>query len=109
MSKHISVKALKSTGASIKQLYEEAQKYLLNIGFSKESILSVTEATRVTRVNLYSQGNEKVLVEYHQDTVEETLKLTFKPSEIKFVYDILLMRCNQIAREKYGNIVVFNS
>jgi hypothetical protein len=109
MSKQISVKALKTSGASIKQLYEEAQKYLLNIGFAKEPIFSVTEASRVTRVNLYAQGKEKVLMEYHQDLVEEILKLTFKPSDIKFVHDILLMRFNQVAREKQGNVLVFNS
>ena len=108
MSKQISVKALKVSGGSIKQLYEEAQKYLLNIGFAKEPMFSVTESTRVTRISYYSQGNEKVVMEYHQDLVEESLNLTFAPMDIKFVYDILLMRFNQVAREKQGSIVIYN-
>jgi hypothetical protein len=107
MLKQISVKAIKGKNA-LKQMYNEAQIYLDNIGFSKEQILSLTDSDKAIRTYLFSQGKEKILLEYQQDNVEEVLKLVFHPMEIKFVYDILLMRFNQLAKEK-GSVYIFNT
>ncbi|MFH2020435.1 MAG: hypothetical protein ABIJ34_03410 [archaeon] len=109
MKRQISVKALRSTGATLKQMYDEALTYLGNIGYNKEQIFALTEADRIIRTFMFVQGSEKILVEYQQDTVEEVLKIAFGQTEIKFVYDILLMRFNQIARDKNGNVFVFNN
>ncbi len=100
MLKQISVRSIASTGASVQKMYEEAQKYLENIGFKKVELVSVTDSGSAFRSFLYVQGKEKVLLEMKQDPVEELLKLVFTPMEIKFVYDILLMRFNQLGKEK---------
>ncbi|MCM2324844.1 MAG: hypothetical protein NDI94_00120 [Candidatus Woesearchaeota archaeon] len=100
MLKQISVRSIASTGASVKKMYDEAQTYLENIGFKKTELMSVTDSGNTFRSYIFTQGKEKVLLEMKQDPVEEMLKLVFSPMEIKFVHDILLMRFNQLGKEK---------
>lgn len=107
MLKQLSVKTLKSSGASVKQMYDEANKYLENIGFKKISLVSVTSVDGVLRSYVYFQGNEKIILEYSQDRIEETVKLMFTPMEIQFIYDILLMRFNQLAKDKEKSIFIY--
>lgn len=107
MLRQISVKAIRGKN-SLQQMYNEAQVYLDNIGFSKEQLLSVTDKHSSIRTFMFKEGKEKILLEYQQDSVEEVLKLVFHPMEIKFVYDILLMRFNQLAKEK-SSVYIFNS
>ena len=109
MLKQISVKSIKSKGSNLKSMYNEAQKYLENIGFKKTPLVGVTSKNQVFRSFLFAQGDEKVILEFKQDNVEEILKLIFEPLEIKFVYDILLMRFTQIAKEKDNTVFVYNS
>ena len=109
MLKQISVKTLRTSDASLKQMYDEAQTYMKNIGFKKIELVSVTELDNTFRSFLFSQGKEKVLLEYRQDKFEEILNLGFTPMEIKFVYDILLLRFNQLAKKKKENIFIFES
>jgi hypothetical protein len=107
MSKQISVKSVKSSGASIKELFEESKSYLTNIGFKKNTIAVVTDKENSTQTLLFFHGNEKVIIEFKQDAYEEVLNLAFAPMEIKFVYDILLMRFNQLAREKNKGVFIY--
>ena len=107
MLKQISVKSIRGKN-SLKQMYNEASVYLDNIGFSKEMIFSMTDNQSSLKTFIFSEGKEKILLEFQQDTVEESLKLVFHPMEIKFVYDILLLRFNELAKEK-GSIYVFNT
>ena len=107
MLKQISVKSIRGKN-SLKQMYNEAQVYLDNIGFSKDMLFSMTEDQLSIKTFIFSEGKEKILLEFQQDTVEESLKLVFYPMEIKFVYDILLLRFNELAKEK-GSIYIFNT
>ncbi len=107
MLKQISVKTVKGKD-SLKQMYNEAQVYLENIGFEKTPVFSLTDKHMMIRSFIYSHGKEKVLIEFQQDSVEQVLKLVFHPMEIQFVYDILLLRFNQLAKEK-ESVHVFNS
>ena len=70
------------------QMYKETQTYLENIGFRKTELLSILDKNTKRRVFMYSQGKEKVLVEYEKNEYEEVLKAVFEPMEIKFVYEI---------------------
>ncbi|MEK6916418.1 MAG: hypothetical protein AABW92_01620 [Nanoarchaeota archaeon] len=107
MSKQISVKSIKSEGSSLEKMYKEAQKYLMNIGFSKMPLLAVTSKDETFRSYLFSQGKEKIVLEYKQDKYEEVLNLTFNQSELRFIYDILLMRFNQLARDE-KSVFIYN-
>ena len=107
MLKQISAKSIDNK--SVKQLYDESIKYLENIGFSKEPLLSVTDRNRVYRSFVFRHGKEKVLLELNKDEFEETIKLIFAPMNIEFVHDILLMRFNQVARQESGRIFVYNN
>ena len=107
MSKQICAKSL-AGGVSLKGMYKEAVTYLENIGFKKSPILSVTDIDQTTRIFFFNQGFEKVVLEYRQNPFEEVLKLIFKPSEIRFVHDILLMRFNQLAREQEDKVFIYN-
>ena len=91
------------------KMYKEAHKYLQNIGFKKTALAAVTDKNTTLRTFYFVQGKEKIILEYKQDQVEEVLKIVFKPLDIKFVYDILLMRFNQIAKENKNKIYVFNN
>jgi hypothetical protein len=107
MLKQIYVKSLHTSGSLVK-MYEEAKTYLQNIGFLKIPLMAVTDIEHTFRSYLFSQGFEKVMLEYNKDMHEEVLKLVFTPAEIRFVYDILLMRFNQIARDEEGNVFIYN-
>ncbi|AJF61092.1 TPA: hypothetical protein HA239_01045 [Candidatus Woesearchaeota archaeon] len=107
MAKQISVKAVKSTGSSLSSMYKEAQTYLMNIGFSKMPLLALTSKEQTFRSYIFSQGREKVILEYKQDEYEEVLNLVFNETEIRFVYDILLMRFNQLARDE-KSVFIYN-
>lgn len=109
MSKQISVKSINVNNGTITQMYKETQTYLENIGFRRTNLLSITEKDTKKRVFMYSQGKEKVLIEYNKDKYEEILKAVFEPMEIKFVYEILLMRFNQLARKKSDSVFVYNN
>ena len=108
MSKQISVKAVNASGAILIKMYNEALKYLENIGFIKTPLMSITDKNKIFRSFLFSQAFEKVIIEYQKDSHEELLKLVFNPLEIKFVYDILLMRFNQIASEQKDKVFIYN-
>ena len=109
MSKQIWVKSVKQGEILLKKMYDEAQEYLENIGFVKTPLLSVTDADLSLRSYFFTQAGEKIILEYKRDMFEEILKLTFNPLDIKFVYDILLMRFNQLASdEKERNIFIYN-
>lgn len=108
MSKQICVKSLAGMGVSLNEMYKEAISYLVNIGFTKSPVISVTDKHQTTRVFFFTQGFEKVILEYKQDAFEEVLKLVFNPSDIRFVYDILLMRFNQLAKEKEDRVFIYN-
>ncbi len=109
MSKQISVKSMRTKGSNLNSMYEEAHKYLKNVGFNKTPLVAVTDKNQVFRCFLFEQADEKVILEYKIDSVEEVLKLIFEPLEIKFVYDILLLRFTQIAKEKHNKVFVYNS
>ena len=98
MLRQIQVKSLQEPG-KLRKMYDEARGYLENIGFRRTPLLSLTDADQTLRSFMFEQAGEKVLVEYKVDSFEETLKLVFCPLEIEFVYDILLMRFNQIRGE----------
>ena len=106
MSKQIYVKSVK--GVLIKQMFDEAGEYLINIGFSKTPLISITDKDITFRGFLFSSGREKVLVEYKKDAYEEVLRLDFTPLEIRFIYDILLLRFNQIASDQKDNVFIYN-
>lgn len=108
MSKQIAVKCLNGGELQLRKMYEEAMTYLENIGFSKETMLSITDTDMTFRSYLFTSGNEKVLLDYKKDMYDEILKLVFSPMEIKFVYDILLMRFNQLAAEDKKSIFIHN-
>ncbi len=107
MPKQIYVKSVNGSPL-LKKMYDEAQTYLGNIGFSKTPLFSLTDSEVTIRSFLFSTGHEKVIMEYKKDLFEEVLKLNFAPLEIKFVYDILLMRFNQLASEERGNVYIYN-
>jgi len=109
MSKVISVKSIKSSGQSIKKMYEESVEYLTNIGFQKTTLVFVNDKTTALISLMFSQGNERVLLEFQQDSIEEKLHLKFSPMRIKFVHDILLMRFNSIAKKSNNKVFIFNS
>jgi hypothetical protein len=107
MSKQISVKSIKSSGESLKQMYNESVTYITNIGFKKIPVVSVTDKKNTVRTYLFTHGKEKIILEYCKDEYEEVLKVAFSPMEIKFVYDILLLRFNQLARNKENKIFIY--
>jgi len=107
MSKQLSVKSLKSMGGSVKQMFDETQSYLSNIGFERTPFLAITDKEMTVRTFLFTHGKEKIILEYKQDMIEETIKLVFSPMEIKFVYDILLLRFNQLARDNKKGIFIY--
>ena len=108
MSKQISVKSTNTSEPVLKKMYDEAQKYLENIGFIKTPLMSLTDKDHTFRSFLFSQAFEKVVLEYKKDNYEETLRLIFNPLEIKFVYDILLMRFNQLAQDQEDKVFIYN-
>jgi hypothetical protein len=108
MSKQIFVKSIKISDSLIKKMFDEAQKYLENIGFSKTQILSVTDQNITFRSFAFTSGKENILVEYRKDMFEDILRLSFAPMEIQFVYDILLMRFRQIASDEQEGIYISN-
>lgn len=108
MLKQIFVKSTKISDSLIKKMYDEAQKYLENIGFSKTQILAVTDPNITFRSLMFTSGKEKVLVEYRKDQFEDILRLSFEPLEIKFIYDILHMRFRQIASDEQEGIFISN-
>ena len=108
MSKQIHVKSLRANEGLLSKMYDEAQKYLATIGFAKEPMLSVTDDSTTFRGFLFTSGFEKVMVEYKKDMYEEVLRLTFSPLEIRVVYDIILMRFNQIAGQEKESVFIFN-
>jgi hypothetical protein len=109
MSKQICVKSVKGSLDMIRKMYNEAQTYLENIGFKREPLMSITDTDSTSRSFMFSQDFERVMIEYKKDKHEEVLKLQFSPARIKFVYDILLMRINQLASEQRDNVFVYNS
>lgn len=108
MSKQISVKSINTTDPLLRKMYDEAQKYLENIGFIKTPLMSVTDKNHTFRSFLFSQAFEKVVLEYKKDSHEELLRLIFNPLEIKFIYDILLMRFNQLAQDQEDKVFIYN-
>jgi hypothetical protein len=108
MLKQIYVKSINGGDVLIKKMFDEAVKYLDNIGFVKTPLVSMTERDMHFRSAMFSQAGEKVLIEYKKDLFEEVIKLVFTPLEIKFVHDILLMRFNQIAAEEKDSIFIYN-
>ena len=107
MSKQICVKSINDTDM-LKKMHNEARLYLENIGFKRTPLMSLTDMDNTFRSFLFSQGKEKILVEYKKDLHEEILKLVFNPLEIKFVYDLILMRFNQIASSEKDKVIIFN-
>jgi len=103
----ISVKSLKVSGESLTQMYDEARSYLESIGFNKTALLSVTDKDLTLRTFLFKEGGEQILLEFKQDKYEEVLKLAFFPMEITFVYDILLMRFNQLSGGQKNGIFIY--
>ena len=108
MLKQIFVKSVKINDSLIKKMFDETQKYLENIGFGKTQVLSVTDQNITFRSLIFTSGKEQVLVEYRKDMFEDILRLSFEPLEIKFIYDILLMRFKQIASEEQEGIYISN-
>ena len=108
MSRQILVKSLKNPEQLIKEMFDEAMSYLVNIGFTRTPLISITESTSTFRAFAFSQGNEKVILEYKASFSEEVLKLSFEPLKVKFIYDILVMRFNQIAKEDKESVFIYN-
>ena len=108
MSKQIAVKSINATGPVLKKMFEEAQKYLENIGFIRTPLMSITDKDHTFRSFLFSQAFEKVVMEYKKTSNEEILRLIFNPLEIKFIYDILLMRFNQLAQDQEDKVFIYN-
>ena len=108
MLKQIFVKSVKTSDSMIKKMFDEAQKYLENIGFAKEQILSVTDQNITFRSVIFTSGKEQVLIEYRKDMFEDILRFSFTPLEILFVHDILLMRFKQIASDEQEGIFISN-
>ncbi len=108
MSRQIQVKSINTLEAPLKKIYTEAHRYLESIGFKKTNLVSVTDKDKIIRSFLYTQAGENVILEYKKDMFEEVLKLIFSPMKIKFVYDIILMRFNQLARNDSERIFVYN-
>ncbi len=106
MLKQIHIKSIKNE-VLLKRMYDEASNYLESIGFKKTPLLSVTDAEVTFRGFLFASGNEKVMIEYQKNLFEEVLKLVFAPMEIKFIYDILLMRINQIASDERDSVFIY--
>ena len=108
MSKQICVKATDDSNNNLTQMFKEAKKYLENIGFFQTPLISITDKDSTVRTVLFSQGHEKVIMEYKKEFSEEVLKLVFNPLEIKFIYDILLMRFNQLADQNKDKVFIYN-
>lgn len=108
MSKQIAVRCMIGGETQLRKMHEEAITYLENIGFAKESLLAITDNDTTFRSFLFYSGDEKVMLEYKKDMYDEMLKLVFSPLDIKFVYDILLMRFNQLAAEEKNSVFIFN-
>ncbi|MEM3374373.1 MAG: hypothetical protein QXE31_04080 [Candidatus Woesearchaeota archaeon] len=104
--KQIYVKSLKEN-KSLLSMYEEAHKYLETLGFDKILLLSITDSDETFRSFLFKNGEEKIIVEYKKDMYEEILKLVFS-THITFIYDILLMRFNQISSEERESVFIYN-
>ena len=104
MSKQISVKTL-HTSPSIKLMLEETHSYLDAIGFVKEHVLSISDQESDLNTYIFKYEKEVIIMEYRKTKFEESLKLKFNPLSIHIVYDILLMRFNQIKEE---HVLIFN-
>jgi hypothetical protein len=102
------VKSVKISDTLIKKMFDEAQKYLENIGFTKTQVISVTDQNITFRSFIFTSGKETIIVEYRKDMFEDILRLTFAPLEIQFVYDILHMRFRQIASDEQEGIFISN-
>ena len=107
MLKQIYAKSL--GGEYLGQMYKESMTYLKNIGFHKTQLLSVTDRGSVYRWFVFTQMKEEIMIEYKKDDGEESLKLVFSPSDVEFIYDILLMRFNQIAAEEKDKVFIYNT
>jgi hypothetical protein len=109
MLKQINVKSVKPNEGLLQKMYEESQKYLDAIGFTKTALLSVTDQDTTFRGFIFTSGKEKIIVEYKKDLYEEAFKVIFSPLDIKFVYDILLMRFNQIAMDEKESVYIYSN
>ncbi|MEM2139071.1 MAG: hypothetical protein QXM96_02875 [Candidatus Woesearchaeota archaeon] len=105
-NKQINIKSIKENKVLL-QIYQEAQKYLENIGFEKFLLISLTDADETMRSFLFQSGEEKIIIEYKRDMYEEIVKIIFS-TKITFVYDILLMRINQLSNEEKESIYIFS-
>lgn len=104
--KQIFVKSLKEN-KSLLNMYDESQKYLETIGFEKILLLSITDLDETFRSFMFQNGEEKIIIEYKKDMYEEVLKLVFS-TKITFIYDILLMRFNQLSSDDRESVFIYN-
>ncbi|MBN2422903.1 hypothetical protein JXB41_06765 [Candidatus Woesearchaeota archaeon] len=98
MSKQILVKTLGNTQQTIKNIFNEIVPYLEYFGFKKHPIINASNKGGNYQGILFKYDEESIFLEYVSRSNEEAIKLNFYPLRVNVIYDVLLMRINQIAK-----------
>lgn len=108
MEKQIFVRSLGQNKLVVEKLFQETFNYLRELGFKSTPICAIGDSIGVYNSVLFEDNCEKILIEYSSFGKSRVLKLTFSLDSIQFVYDILLMRFNQIARNEQDFISIYS-
>lgn len=97
MSKQVMVKTIGTEKKTIKTLFRELVPYLKYFGFKEMPMMAYDQKEGVYQSFVFECNDEKILMEYFTSSKEEVLKLSFFPMNVSVIYDVVVMRINQIA------------
>lgn len=108
MQKQIFIRSLGKNKYVPSKLFNETVQYLQALGFKKTPVVSMSKKDGFYSSILFEEKEERIVLEFNSMQEEQIIKLSFAPLNIEFIYDILLMRFNQIARIEKDTICVYS-
>ncbi|MBD3203521.1 hypothetical protein GF327_04455 [Candidatus Woesearchaeota archaeon] len=106
MSKQITIKSPEKKDSSIMKLYVELATYLKYFGFKIFPMIEINTKKKIYKTILFCFEGENILIEYINSKNELMLKVNFYPLNVSVIYDMILMRINQIARLQKEKVII---
>ncbi len=109
MSKQIFISASGARNRAIERIFKDIVPYISYFGFRKHPMIFMEKEGKQLSCMLFVYEDETIFLDKQVSQDESVMRLMFTPAKNQVIFDVVMMRINQISRRLDQGIFIKKS